>query len=174
MLIYSKKVDGKMRLFGTEGNVPSASDEQLTYKDNAGNVIDVDDLHFFYSKKRTVYGGESKRQIPNAEEDKKCNVWLGDELILGDVVTHNITHNTITHVAISVAGSTTSPIAVPEGATVVLSIAARSGYEFVGEPEATANGTAVTLTETEGTYTANLTANEDIAVVVTATVQQQE
>ena len=39
MLIYEKKVDGNRHLFGTVGNIPSDSDNQLVYQDADGDTV---------------------------------------------------------------------------------------------------------------------------------------
>ena len=84
MLIYEKKVDGVTHLFGTFGNVPADTDVQLTYKGADGQLIaDIRALKFFYQRGVALLGGKSVRQIP-AEDDIKVNVYLGEELIVGE------------------------------------------------------------------------------------------
>ena len=84
MLIYEKKVDGVTHLFGTFGNVPADTDVQLTYKGADGQLIaDIRALKFFYQRGIALLGGKSVRQIP-AEDDIKVNVYLGEELIVGE------------------------------------------------------------------------------------------
>lgn len=86
MLIYEKKVDGVTHLFGTFGNVPADTDVQLTYKGADGQLIaDIRALKFFYQRGIALLGGKSVRQVP-AEDDIKVNVYLGDELIVGEKV----------------------------------------------------------------------------------------
>lgn len=86
MLIYEKKVDGVTHLFGTFSNVPSNTDVQLTYKGADGQLIaDIRALKFFYRRGIALLGGKSVRQIP-AEDDIKVNVYLGEELIIGEKV----------------------------------------------------------------------------------------
>lgn len=86
MLIYEKKVDGVTHLFGTFSNVPSNTDVQLTYKGADGQLIaDIRALKFFYQRGIALLGGKSVRQIP-AEDDIKVNVYLGEELIIGEKV----------------------------------------------------------------------------------------
>lgn len=84
MLIYEKKVDGVTHLFGTFGNVPADTDVQLTYKGADGQLIaDIRALKFFYQRGIALLGGKSVRQVP-AEDDIKVNVYLGEELIVGE------------------------------------------------------------------------------------------
>lgn len=86
MLIYEKRVDGVNHLFGTLGNVPAATDTQLTYKDADGQLVaDIKALKFFYQKGIVLFGGKSVRQVP-AEDDIKVNVYLGEELIVGEAI----------------------------------------------------------------------------------------
>ena len=164
MLIYEKKVHGTRHIYGTLNNVPSDSDEMVVYKDNAGNVIPgAEDFTFVYSKDGAMFANDSNRQIPTSN-DTKVNVWLGDTLVIGNVVTRKLTHNTITHATV------TLPNEAAEGASATLSVVAKSGYHFTTAPTATANGKAVTLTESSGTYTGTIVVGEeDIAVTVTAT-----
>ncbi len=87
MLIYEKKVGGVNHLFGTLGNVPAATDTQLTYKDADGQLVaDIKALKFFYQRGIALFGGKSVRQVP-AEDDIKVNVYLGEELIIGEATT---------------------------------------------------------------------------------------
>ena len=82
MLIYEKKVDGEKHLFGTEANIPSDEDTQLTYEDNAGEEIDdIKDYTFFYEDGGIMFGNESKRQLP-ADDDVAVNVWMGEMRII--------------------------------------------------------------------------------------------
>ena len=78
MLIYEKTTDGVRHLYGTEGNIPSVSDEQLAYKDNAGTTVDVSGMKYFYNKNGAIYGNASTSQLPT-DLDKKINVWLDDD-----------------------------------------------------------------------------------------------
>lgn len=78
MLIYEKKVEENSELvrhlFGTEGNVPSADDVQLSYKDESGSAVSgltvnsklLDDGH----------GGIK------TEDGDAVQVWLGDTNII--------------------------------------------------------------------------------------------
>lgn len=167
MLIYEKKVQGVNHLFGTEGNVPSESDEQLSYKDNVGNEVDVSDMVFFYDKKGTIYGNESKLQIPT-NEDEKILVYLGDELIIGTVDEVAITCNKITNVKITV------PEKAPRGSEVEITVEAR-GEHNISEPTITVNGDEVSVTEVTQwkKYTATVEATDDLDIVVSTTVDPE-
>ena len=78
MLIYEKKVEESnemvRHLFGTEGNIPSEDDAQLSYKDASGTSVSgltvtsklLDDGH----------GGIK------TEDGSAVNVWLGDKNIV--------------------------------------------------------------------------------------------
>ena len=167
MLIYEKKVDGVRHLYGTEGNIPSVSDQQLAYKDNTGATVDVSDMTYFYNKDNAIFGNSSTNQIP-AADDKKVNVWLGDDLIIGNIDEVTVTVNEVENVEITLSNVTSGKAA--KGATVGLSIEAADGYTL-SDVSATVNGTAITLTETGGVYTPkdDIIANENIAIVVTAT-----
>lgn len=88
MLVYAKKIDGVQKLFGTELNVPSESDSQLTYVDENGSTVTVDDKSYFYNKDcknniQHVYVNESKNQIPS-DADVQVNVKLGSKFIIGE------------------------------------------------------------------------------------------
>lgn len=165
MLIYEKTTDGVRHLYGTEGNIPSVSDEQLAYKDNAGTTVDVSGMKYFYNKNGAIYGNASTSQLPT-DLDKKINVWLDDTLIIGNVETANVTVNSIDNVVITLTNVTEGKANL--GATVGLTIAPADGYTL-SDVSATANGTAITLTEDSGSYTGSVTISADTAIVVTAT-----
>ena len=72
-------------MFGTEGNVPSEDDLQLTYKDNDGDVIEPTE--------NDIYLDASKNQVQNiirASDGKEINVFLGETCIIGDTDTPEV------------------------------------------------------------------------------------
>jgi len=76
MLVYEKVVEGIRHLFGTMGNIPSEDDEQLTYKDNDGDIIEPTlNASYFDDKKGGIVDAEGK----------EVNVFIGDTCIIGDV-----------------------------------------------------------------------------------------
>lgn len=96
MLIYEKKVEGIRHLFGTEGHIPSASDEQLSYKDEEGQAVTgltvnsqvFDDGH----------GGIKKA------DGTKINVWLDDK----NIIPGNISADTAVSIAVTTAPTKTT------------------------------------------------------------------
>ena len=79
MLIYSKKVDEKMKLFGTLNNIPSDEDELLTYTDGEGKAVEP----ALSLSQSFVDGG--KHSIKRVEDGKEIKVFIGDvNVIPGD------------------------------------------------------------------------------------------
>lgn len=76
MLVYTKLVDGVKKLFGTMENIPSASDEELVYKDATGSVITLEDKDSYVDNK---HGG-----IIRTSDESTVNVFIGDTQIIGD------------------------------------------------------------------------------------------
>ncbi len=78
MLIYEKKVEENdelvRHLFGTEGNIPSEDDVQLSYKDASGTA--VSDLTVTSKLLDDGHGGIK------TEDGSAVNVWLGDKNIV--------------------------------------------------------------------------------------------
>lgn len=78
MLIYEKKVEENnelvRHLFGTEGNIPSENDAQLSYKDASGTT--VSDLTVTSKLLDDGQGGIK------TEDGSAVNVWLGDKNIV--------------------------------------------------------------------------------------------
>ena len=72
MLIYSKKVEEKMKLFGTLSNIPSDEDEELTYTDGDGAQVDPP----LSLSQSFVDGGN--HNIKRVEDDKEIKVFIGD------------------------------------------------------------------------------------------------
>lgn len=104
MLIYEKyveeTVDGNTvlvrHLYGTDANIPAIDDDQLTYKDNDGDVI-TPTLTDTY-----VDGGSANniQKIKIISEDslngKALNVFIGDECVVGELEEKTITAIEIT------------------------------------------------------------------------------
>lgn len=74
MLIYEKKVDGVRHLFGTEGNVPSNDDIQLTYKDFDGDTLTLDE--------KDTYLTDGKGGIIREKDGAFVAVFMGDKNIV--------------------------------------------------------------------------------------------
>ena len=182
MLIYEKKVtegDKQVnKLFGTKGNVPSADDAQLSYKDNAGEAIaNVDEIKYLYEKEKDMYGSTAKDQIPK-NTDEKINVWLGDTLVIGTVAKSKVSVTTIENVVITIndTAPTEGIVEVATGAEATISISAAEGYAFAdgGEPTAAVGEDSISLTEDGGVYTGSIgTVSNDISITVTATVEAE-
>lgn len=80
MLVYDKFTTP--RLYGNyEGNIPTSSDPSLTYKDGDGVV-----LTDMTVTTQLVDGGSSRgiQRIKRVSDNKDVNVYIGDNLIIGD------------------------------------------------------------------------------------------
>lgn len=87
MLVYEKESGGARHLFGNySGNVPTADDPQLTYKDYDGDVISP------VANDTYVDGGSADgvQRIKRLSDGKIVNVFIGDHAIIGEVVTPKV------------------------------------------------------------------------------------
>ena len=148
MLIYSKVVDGKRKLFYSVSGIPAYNDSELTYKDDSGDAVDVSELCFFYNK-NGVMGGKSTNQVP-AEDDVIINVYAGDTCIIGKDLNMKISVNSIDNVDVSF-----TPDAVSEyqlaGSSVSIEVAPAAGYEL-SNVSVSYDSKSVELQEVSGKY----------------------
>lgn len=81
MLVYGKKVENSMKLFGTTGSIPAVTDSELTYLDEAGNALTIvaNDTY-----KDASSGGTLR--IKRLSDGKFVNVFVGETQIIGDTV----------------------------------------------------------------------------------------
>lgn len=79
MLVYEKKVEGERHLFGTMGNIPSADDVQLTYKDEDGVTASPTLQDTFLDD------GHGGIKMIHDDTESELNVFIGDvNIIPGD------------------------------------------------------------------------------------------
>ena len=145
---------------------PSISDGLISVVDEAGNAVDIKTLKLIYSDGTYLYG--STQNIPTKDDIVVILKAANGDVVFGEahpVESFEVTVNSITNATITGAGT------YDAGETATVSITADAGYEFAAAPTATANGEALELTEVEGSYSADITVEEAIAVVFTATVQ---
>ena len=88
MLIYEKLVvekEPQRKLFGTENNIPSDEDTEVTYKDADGEAIeDVSDYKYFYEKGKKIFASVNTNQVPDEANDIEVSAWVGEECIAGE------------------------------------------------------------------------------------------
>lgn len=86
MLVYEKGTGEDRHLYGTEGNIPTADDVRLTYKDSEGT--EISDLTFTETYLDDGHGG-----IIRAADSEEVDVFIGDFRVIpaGEVVSIEVT-----------------------------------------------------------------------------------
>lgn len=80
MILYSKKVDDKMKIFGTLANQPSENDVEATYKDADGIALEI--------IPNDTYLDDGKGGIKRLSDGKEVEVYLGSmKVIPSEIVT---------------------------------------------------------------------------------------
>lgn len=79
MLVYEKKVDGERHLFGTTtSSIPSQEDVQLTYKDEDGQELTL--------QEKDTYLNDGKGGIVRKSDKAAVNVFIGNTQIIGEEI----------------------------------------------------------------------------------------
>jgi len=179
-MIYSKLgIDNKMHLFITaEGtDVPAPDDIQLTYKNNAGEEVEVDEYKFFYDELDNVQQVKASKQTFVTANDIKVNVYAGDELIIGAVdyvdvsFSGTLVANTTLEVNDTTITSEVTSVEVAQGADAVVTVTPDSGYSFSGTPKIVIGGSSKNFTVSGGVATYTIEeVSEDISFDIDVTV----
>lgn len=182
-MIYSKKGnDNKVHLYktGVGTEIPANDDVQLTYKDNAGSELTIDNYKFFYDDGKTFNQIKASEQTYTTPNDVKVNVYAGNELIIGkvDYVTVGFTGNLVSHATIAiddtVLTSSVKDADVAIGADAEITITPDDGYVFSGAHKITINGTTSDFTIAAGIATFTIEdVSEDISFSISATVEPE-
>lgn len=180
-MIYSKLGnDNKMHAFITaEGtDIPAADDIQLTYKDNAGDEVDVEEYDFFYDVNKGYHQIKASEETYVTNEDIKVNVYAEDELIIGKVDTvevsfdGNLVANTTLEVNNTAITSEVTSVEVAQGADAIIKVTPDSGYAFDGTPQITIDGETDDFTVDDGVATYTIEAvDEDVTFDISVTLQ---
>lgn len=151
MLVYEKKVEGERHLFGTMGNVPSADDVQLTYKDEDGATASptlqdtfLDDGH----------GGiKMVHDESGTITESELNVFIGDvNIIPGDFEAPEFS---VTVSAGENGVATADPVKGVAGTEITLSITPAENYKVDELSAKDADNNAVTITNDKFTMPAS-------------------
>lgn len=173
MLIYEKTVDNATHLYGTLGNIPGNSDNQLVYKDYDGDTLTI------VAGDSYVDGGSANgiQRIVRLSDGKDVNVFIGDDCVIGQVVTPKVIKKIVITTKptkleyvvddkLDLTGLVVSAV-YADGDTVAL----ESGYTTSPADDSTldtAGTVKVTVTHTESSKTASFN------VTVTEAEQQPE
>ena len=178
-MIYSKLgSDNKMHLYITaEGtDTPAQDDIQLTYKDNAGEELDIQDYKFFYNAGTFEQQIKASEEVfTTTEEDVKVNVWADDELIIGTVDKAKVSFDgtLVENTTLKVNGTTiTSEVVEVEVAIgkVTITLTPAEGYVFEEVPSITIGGTTTNFSIEGGVATHEFDVEEDTTFSITASV----
>lgn len=84
MLIYEKKVAEQRKLFAAEGNIPTESDVEVTYKRADGTELELTRDRFIYQRAGKLFVAKEGSKIPT-EEDVEIGVFAGDRQLIGTI-----------------------------------------------------------------------------------------
>ena len=84
MLIYEKKVAEQRKLFAAEGNIPTESDVEVTYKRVDGTELELTRDRFIYQRAGKLFVAKEGSKIPT-EEDVEIGVFAGDRQLIGTI-----------------------------------------------------------------------------------------